>query len=210
MSRKHKEWDKGKDTFIEELPADEPAAETTGMELADFGFQAPKEKNVRGVAAIEQSAFSGSSRNVAVLNYTIAITKLGHSADISDPEDMWAHFMKYLEICAQYGVRVGNQGAYTSMGISKQLAAQWHLGQKKASDPRFKNLIDDVKRVCASYREAAMAEKDGLNPLIGIWWQKNYDGMSNEPVPEIPEANPLNEIGDVQAIKEKYSDLPDD
>ena len=152
----------------------------------------------------------GNQRTLAVLEYTLQVAKLGETADRDDPEDLWNHFIQYLEVCRSTNVKPGNLGAYSAMGMSKKTASDYYSGLRRAADPRYKELIYRVKSVCAAYREASMAEKDGINPLVGIWWQKNFDGLSNDPRELIAEIGEDDVSRDAQSIKEKYADLPED
>ena len=44
-----------------------------------------------------------------------------------------------------------------------------------------------------------------LNPILGIWWQKNYDGFVDNPIQQIEAASPFDGMKDVTEISDKYS-----
>ena len=48
--------------------------------------------------------------------------------------------------------------------------------------------------------------EDGkVNPVTGIFWQKNYDGLKDQQeVVLTPNTNPLGEQKDAEALKQKY------
>ena len=50
--------------------------------------------------------------------------------------------------------------------------------------------------------------EDGkINPVVGIFWQKNYDGMKDQQeVVLTPNANPLGDAESAERLKEKYLD----
>ena len=50
-----------------------------------------------------------------------------------------------------------------------------------------------------------------LNPILAIFWQKAYAGLSDQPQPELDTSNPLGEKQSAEQIAAKYSDvkLPD-
>ena len=50
--------------------------------------------------------------------------------------------------------------------------------------------------------------EDGkINPVTGIFWQKNYDGMRDQQeVVLTPNVSPLGEQADAEALKQKYLD----
>lgn len=154
---------------------------------------------------------NGTKRNLDLTKYTLELIALSETANREDPDSLWKSFLAYVEICIKYNVRVGNMGAYTALGIDRTTAGSWARGEQRKDDPRYKELILKIKAVCGSFREAAMSEnsKDALNPLVGIWWQKNYDGLSNDPREYLggPEDD---DFIDLEEIKAKYADLPDD
>lgn len=54
------------------------------------------------------------------------------------------------------------------------------------------------------YREGLM-EDGKVNPVTGIFWQKNYDGMKDQQeVVLTPNTSPLGEQKDAEALKQKY------
>ena len=54
------------------------------------------------------------------------------------------------------------------------------------------------------YREGLM-EDGKVNPVTGIFWQKNYDGMKDQQeVVLTPNQNPLGEQKDAESLKQKY------
>ena len=47
--------------------------------------------------------------------------------------------------------------------------------------------------------------QDGkVNPVTGIFWQKNYDGLRDQQEVVVTPNNPLGEMGDTERIKQKY------
>ena len=85
--------------------------------------------------------------------------------------------MHYLETCAKYDMKIGNQAAYAAIGIDKGIAWEWV--NRCTTNPARTDFIKKVQKVCALYREGLM--QDGkVNPVTGIFWQKNYDGMKDQ------------------------------
>ena len=140
------------------------------------------------------------------LAFIAEVAKIGAKANTKDPDSMLQCFWEYLDLAAKTGERIGNVTAYTSMGISKRTADWWAYGQYAGKDPRFKQLINYVQAVCASYRET-LALNNKLHPALAIFWQRNFDGLTNEDIVRIETEDPLGEIGDKSKIKDKYSDL---
>lgn len=143
------------------------------------------------------------------LQFIADVARIGKKADTKDPESMFQCFLEYLDLAAERGERIGNITAYTAMGISKRTAEYWAYGQFGGRDPRFKQLINYVQAVCGAYRET-LALSNKLHPALAIFWQRNYDGLTNEDILRIEAEDPLGELTDKKTIKDKYADLIED
>ena len=139
-------------------------------------------------------------------SFIIKVATLGASVDTNDPEAMLGAFLKYLKLCEVYNAPVGNISAYAAMGISKDDASRYLSGARRGDDPRYKELISLVKNICASSREVNMATGK-INPAVGIFWQKNFDGMKDIQDIQVNGADPLGEKKDPQEIISKHLDL---
>ena len=64
-----------------------------------------------------------------------------------------------------------------------------------------------VRSTCAMFRESRISDNK-LNPVIGIFWQRNFDGLRNdtEQVQAINEQND-DEYSGSKAYKDKYRDM---
>ena len=106
------------------------------------------------------------------------IATLIQPPELTDPDciERWEKFTAYLRMCAEKDMKVGNLAAYMAIGIDKTIAWKWE-NEQLSKDRR--NLIKSIRQVCAVYREQLM--QDGkVNPVVGIFWQKNYDGMRDQ------------------------------
>ena len=122
--------------------------------------------------------------------------------DRDDVEEMERRFAFYLEMCAQWDMKVGNMAAYAAIGIDKNDAYEWT--NRNLGNPARTRFIKKVQKVCAMYREGLM-EDGKVNPVTGIFWQKNYDGMKDQQeVVLTPNTSPLGEQKDAEALKQKY------
>ena len=122
--------------------------------------------------------------------------------DYNDVAEMERRFVRYLQLCAECDMKVGNQAAYAAIGINKDLVYDWTV--RSSSNPTRSEFIKKVQQFCGMYREGLM-EDGKVNPVTGIFWQKNYDGMKDQQeVVLTPNANPLGEQKDAEALKQKY------
>lgn len=159
------------------------------------------------VPAIKQRlAERKNTTNTDLLDFTLLLLDNSRGADLDDVEGLEERFFKYLELCRECNMKVGNMAAYTAMGITQSTARAWASGARGA---KKQELILKVKAVCAQYREAMMLDGT-VKEITGIFWQKCFDGFrDNDPLTDYAVSQIPGEI-DVDAIMEKYKDLPED
>lgn len=122
--------------------------------------------------------------------------------DHNDVEEMERRFARYLALCAEYDMKIGNQAAYAAIGLNKDLVYEWTV--RRQTNPKRTEFIKRVQQFCAMYREGLM-EDGKVNPVTGIFWQKNYDGMKDQQeVVLTPNTSPLGDQADAEALKQKY------
>ena len=147
--------------------------------------------------------------NTERLEFMVLVAEIAKGVNKKDPESLLEAFHKYLILSADHGQKIGNLTAYAAMGINKSTIDDWYHGQDRASDPRFRELAIYVKSVCAAYRE--QLGLDGkTHPALTIFWQRNFDGLTNEDIVRVERQDPLGEVKDARSIAEKYKDIPDD
>lgn len=111
---------------------------------------------------------------------------------------------QYMEYCYSNDIKVGNQVCYLALGIDKNTAYDWENGRSFGKE--HSDFIKKVKAICAGTREFLM--QDGkVNPITGIFWQKNYDGLKD--VQEINVAA-QSALGDQLSPEEIAKRLPSD
>lgn len=143
--------------------------------------------------------------NAKMVSFILAITPK-EPLDYADVDEMERRFYNYLELCAVWDMKVGNQAAYTAIGITKEQAWEWENVTK--GNPRRSDFIKKVRQICGLYREGLM--QDGkINPVTGIFWQKNYDGMKDQSEVVLTPNNPLGDGKDTEALKQKYLEAAD-
>lgn len=122
--------------------------------------------------------------------------------DPDDVAEMERRFKRYLELCSEWDMKIGNQAAYAAIGINKDLVYEWTV--RRQTNPARTEFIKKVQQFCSMYREGLM-EDSKVNPVTGIFWQKNYDGLKDQQeVVLTPNTNPLGEQKDAEALKQKY------
>lgn len=113
--------------------------------------------------------------NNRLIVHGLEVQKIAANADRGDLLSLKSCFLAYLQLCQQDGFSVGNMGAYAAMGMT---TGDFQYLSKK-SDPAYRDFCKWVRQTCALFREARVADGK-LNPVIGIFWQRNYDGLRND------------------------------
>ena len=111
--------------------------------------------------------------NARQIAHITKVYEIGMMADRNDPVSLRSCFLAYLKLCQEDGFKVGNLAAYASMGMT---SAQFCYYKKK---PEYKDLAEFVQTVCSMSRENMISDGK-INPVIGIFWQRNYDGLRND------------------------------
>ena len=119
------------------------------------------------------------SLNARIIQHSLQCAEISKNADINNPESLLACFHEYLKLCLENGMRIGNMGAISSMGINASTLSRWKNGTIRADDPRYRRLAEYICNVCSTSREQLISDGK-INPVIGIFWQRNFDGLRND------------------------------
>ena len=153
-------------------------------------------------------AHIGDEKASEFVKYHIELFKMGQGCDVKDVPGLYERFFKYLAYCADHGIVPNNMSAYLAIGVSQQKMWNWKAGN--LGTPDHKKFAEDVSAFFASIHE--QGGTDGLmNPIQTIFWQKAYDGLSDQPKIEVQVTDPLGEKRTAEDIANKYGEveLPD-
>lgn len=148
----------------------------------------------------------GDEKISRFVSYHVELFTMGRGCDKKDVPGLYARFEKYLSYCATNGVVPNNMSAYLGIGISKEDITEWSRGVR--GTPAHQQFARDVQSFFAAIHE--QGGTDGvMNPIQTIFWQKAYDGLSDQPKLEVEVRNPLGEKRSAEDIAKDYGDLPD-
>ena len=169
------------------------------------GYQESSPKNL--VKARENSPITQAQKAEMPEGYNAKVTAFmmeimpKEPLDTQDVAEMERRFMNYVQKCSEWDMKVGNQAAYMAIGITKEQAWEWENVVKW--NPARSDFVKKVRQFCGVFREGLM--QDGkVNPVTGIFWQKNYDGMKDQTEMVLTPNNPLGEQKDMKALEQKY------
>lgn len=154
----------------------------------------------KGIVAMQNPELPDgyNSRRIAFMMEILPTEPL----DCNDVDEMERRFDRYLELCHEHDMKVGNQAAYAAIGIDKDDVYDWTT--RRTTNPRRTEFVKKVQKICALYREGLM-EDGKINPVTGIFWQKNYDGLRDQQeVVLTPNQSPLGEQKDAEQLRQKY------
>lgn len=140
--------------------------------------------------------------NARLIGHIMKIHEIASTADRSDINSLKSCFVNYLLLCQEDGFSISNLSAYAAMGFTNETFAVF----AKKDDPEIKQFVSMVKQTCAMNRESLVSDGK-INPVIGIFWQRNFDGLRNdtEQVQAIMEQN--DDEYTSRSYKEKYKNL---
>ena len=174
----------------------------TGKPLHKYTSSEKTGKNLQKVnAALDLP----KGQNAKYVSHVLQCQELGMGADLNDVEDLKRRFARYLKLCIDNDMKVGNLAAYCAMGITKDIAFDWEHGRTRGKEHTA--LIRFVKSVVAAYRESALANGE-INPILGMFWQKAFHGLNEMAEYEASNATEsASDHVDAQTIADKYQDL---
>lgn len=166
---------------------------------------------LKGKEEAEKKAKKGKSGlnagdSAEIIAFLGSVQQIGFSANTDDVESLRACWIKYCNLCVKRDMNLNNLAAYMALGITKTTADDWLSGKERADRPEFRNLILVVNQMCSAYREQLMSEGK-MNTITGVWWQKNFDKMKDNPTDSGTDVNPTDRNKTAEEILEKYGDL---
>jgi len=176
-----------------------PKGRTSGYTVSEKAL-AQRRRNVGLPVAQNQEEEDYNSR---LITHIMRIHEIAATADHKDINSLKSCFINYLQLCQEDGFSVSNLAAYSAMRFTND---QFHAWSKK-DDPEVREFVSLVKQTCAMFRENLVSDGK-LNPVIGIFWQRNYDGLRNdtEQVQAIREQE-MDDEYTTRTYKEKYKNL---
>ena len=137
--------------------------------------------------------------------FALAVQNISRGVNIKDVNDMRQRFYLYCALSERVGMRIGNMNAYHAMGISFKVASDWRSGGSGSTAER-RELIAEVDAICSGTREM-LAGMQQINPVLAIFWQKNYDGLKDVQDHVVSTGDPLGDKQSREQIQEKYQDI---
>lgn len=148
------------------------------------------------------NSFEDSDKIRRVNYMNLACMAINRHSDTRNMDKMRQAFEAYATLCSLTGTVMTNAAAYYCMGIDTNTAHRWLHG-KESSNPERTALITEVNKVCAMNREA-MAAAGLVNPVLSIFWHKNYDNFSDAGIRYSASDNQFGERKSAQELAEKY------
>ena len=143
--------------------------------------------------------------NSRQIEHVLRIQEIAMSANRDDLVSLQSCFVNYLKLCQEDGFKISNISAYAAMGMTKN---QFHSFMRYG-DQKIKDFCSKVQMTCSVSRETLISDNQ-INPVIGIFWQRNFDGLRNDT--EEVQANEEMEdnYSEDQSYKDKYKNLVDE
>ena len=141
--------------------------------------------------------------NARRIEHMLKIHEIAQEADRKDLRSLESCFVNYMKLCQADGFKVSNIAAYAAMGMDRSAFSSF----AKKDDPDIQRFCKMIQTMCAVSRETMIADGD-LNPVIGIFWQRNFDGLRNdtEQQQSLQEQND-DEYSGNKSYKDKYRDM---
>lgn len=144
---------------------------------------------------------SGDGYNKKLIRFMREVAYKGPSYDTHDLVKLNELFDEYMDKCEKWDMKPGNQGMALALGVSYSTFKGWMNDPDEVKrDPARARVVREMCQFIATYRENLMIDAR-MNPVVGIFWQKNYDGMKDEQETVIKHET---DSVDVKRLKDKY------
>lgn len=134
----------------------------------------PKNRKPADKISVPEGMQGYNANVIAFLEYITPESK----GDKYNLPEMKERFKRYIQACADFGIRPSNMNAYRALGIHKANVFDWINGLRECPEDTRDFLID-VSEYCASYREN-LGIDGKIHPATLIFWQRNYDGLKDQ------------------------------
>lgn len=125
--------------------------------------------------------------------------------DPNDVDEMKRRFINYRKRTLEFGMEFANINCYKALGLtSEQIKA--YTGVRYSDNPARGDFLRGVLDYLGAYREQAIM-KGYMQPISGIFFQKNYDGMKD--VQEVQHTKIQEDTRDIKALEARYADVID-
>lgn len=114
--------------------------------------------------------------NAKMISHVMKIHEISLHADRNDINSLRSCFAAYIQLCQEDGFKIGNIAASTALGITHNLLYSWSKGE---AGQEKKELALFIRSMCSTARELQITEGK-INPVVGIFHQRNFDGLRND------------------------------
>lgn len=192
---------KGSNTGTVKKKVGRPKGKKSGYTVSEKALAQRKEVGIKAIKPATTP--EEKDYNTRLIEHIMRINEIASMADRTDLTSLKSCFVAYLKLCQEDGFPVQNLSAYASMGFYNPGMFEYFA---KKDDPEIRAFCSLVRSTCGMFRESMISDSK-LNPVIGIFWQRNFDGLRNdtEQVQALQAQND-EEMSD-KSYKEKYKNL---
>ena len=148
----------------------------------------------------------GDEKVSRFVRYHRAMLAMRQGFDPKNVPDMYDRFYRYLQFCDENCIVPNNMSAYLAIGLNPQTVNAWK-NKTQGTEEQHQFALDITAFFSAIHEQGAI---DGMfNPVSGIFWQKAYDNLTDQPKIEVQVTDPLGEKRSAEEIADTYKDLPD-
>lgn len=176
-----------------------PKGRTSGYTMTEKALAQRRENSATKFARNDEER----EYNAHLIDHIMRINEIATHADQTDLNTLKSCFIAYLQLCHEDGFNVSNLAAYASMGFPSY--AHFEAFAKR-DNPETRAFAASVKQTCAMFRETLVSDSK-LNPVIGIFWQRNYDGLRNDTEQVQSASEQEDDFTAAKSYKEKYKNL---
>lgn len=179
-----------------------PKGRKSGYTVSEKALAQRQTNALNNIATKVAVTDEGREYNARLIEHIMRINEIATHANRSDLNTLKSCFIAYLQLCQEDGFSVSNISAYASMGFSQ---ANLFDRYSQKDDPEIRQFCGFVRQTCAMFRES-MVSANKLNPVIGIFWQRNFDRLRND-TEQVQSAQDMDDFETAKSYKDKYKNM---
>ena len=117
----------------------------------------------------------GKDLNARSIDHIMKVYQISQTVDKKDPVSIRSAFINYVQLCQEDGFPITNMAAYAAIRSRKVEVEKWC----QSDNQEYREIAEMVLGMCSLSREQQITA-GSLHPVIGIFWQRNYDGLRND------------------------------
>jgi len=148
--------------------------------------------------------FEDTEKAMQIARVMFSPDKTENSVDLKDAEQVEQAIQIYIDKCISDNLRPGIVGLCAAIGLTYREFKNELNGLSHKTSPECLSIIKKYRSLINAYMEQC-ASQGVLNPVLAIFWQKNYVGLTDTQAVELI---PKTDMAATQTLEQIEESIP--